>query len=641
MKLNNKQWMWKNWQKVYLSFSILLILPLIFILVFSIKGILFYLSGALGAISLLIIIYSLLMTKDIDNYYINEILNSDLLKYTFSNNLDALKLLHLTTEELNFPLPNGLCLLTIASVCGDEELIKYFIENKVKIQKDVDSKLSHPIHLAALSGNTKIVKLLIDYFKGIEGENFKINSLSQFQLNCFLGDREKVLAEAKEFSVHEKDCFGQSALFYSLVGNVDELIILHLLKLKAHINSKGKILVRESMKKREIVFEEVSAVHLAFGKVSEEVLLEILSREKKYEVDSSGTTVFMKAAEMGYLKVLNKLKDYVDVLEKDKKGNDVIFYAKLGKQIQAEKMLREWVDLANEKRRELQSKRRSQDIALGAKINPDEIVKIEYEDLKLMINSSLRGMVGVDEFINNFAHDLKSFMDRKNGSVGIVLWGNSSVGKTEISRRLSGTYKENIAKFQLPGVDVKYIACCDSDIDVKKIIDSISKKTVLFLDEIDKYLSPSSGIVNESQAKGLRTSFLTNFESKDIFWIFTGTFSDIRGSKKLNRDILEKTLGQELSSRLDFVDYMLPDWTVVTLLKAAKNVFVQDQLIDYEDDAILKLVNYTLKHQGGVRSLEKNHEIIRRKFRNELASSEKILVTSSIVNEIIEKENQE
>lgn len=641
MKLRNKQWMWGNWQKTYLSFAILLMVPLLITLALSVKGTPFYISGALGGIAALILGYSIFMGEKINNGYIKDILDSDLLKFTYSNNLTGLKNLCLSSEELNYPLPHGHCLLTVASAMGYEEIVDYFIEKKVKIQDDKDKKLSHPIHLAALGGHINVTKKLVSYFESIEGANFKLDTFNRFKLNCFLGNRDKVLQETKEFVALEKDCYDQSALYYALRGKVDEVIILHLLKLKSPINVKGRVLKLDQFKNKSIHFDEISLVHFAFGKTGEEVLLEILSREKKYDTDSNGVTVFMRAAQMGHLNVLKKLKDNVDVMEKDNKGLDALSYSKLGKQIEAERLIREWLEVAERERKELDAKRRSQSIAMGAKVNPDEKVKIEFEDLKLMITSTLRGMVGVEDFVNNFSHDLKNFMDKKNGSAGIVLWGSSSVGKTEISRRLSGTYKENVAKFELPGVEVKYIACCDTNIDVKKIIDGISKKTVLFLDEIDKYLSPVSGIVSESQAKGLRTSFITNFESKDIFWVFTGTFSDIRGNKKLNREILEKTLGQEFASRLDFIDFMLPDWSIDSLLKASRNVFAKDANIEYEDEAILKLVTYVMEHQGGVRSLEKGHEALKRKLRNEISSGEKVLITKAIVHDYINKENQE
>lgn len=641
MNLGNKQWMWKNWQQVYFGAAVILVLPLIVMFALSVKGPLFTLAGVAGALSLAILCYVLFAADSVNKKYIKEILESDLLKFTYSNNLNGLKNLNLSTVELNYEMPEGHCLLTIASASGFEEMVQYFISKKVLPQKNLNPQLHHPLHIAALSGHVEIVKKLLVYFQSLKGADFKVSTLSQFQINCFLGNREEVLKETKEFAVHEKDFFGQSALFYALRGKADELIVLHLLKLKAHINSKGRILAEDDFKNRTLKFDDVIVSHFAFGRVGEEVLLEMLTREKQYEVDAAGKTVFMHAAFHGHLNILNKIKDYVDVLKKDANGNDAISYAKMGKQVEAEKLIRSIIESAEKKKKEEDSKKRSQSIAMGAQINPNEKVVIQFEDLQLMITSTLRGMVSVDSFISAFCYDLKSFMDKKNGSLGIVLWGNSAVGKTEISRRLSGTYKDHVAKFSLPGVDVQYIACCDTNIDVKKIIDGISKKTVLFLDEIDKYLSPSSGIVSESQAKGLRTSFLTNFESKDIFWVFTGTFADIRGDKKLNREILEKTLGQELASRLDFVDYMLPDWNIQSLLTASRNVLAKDTNVEYDNEAIMVLVDYILKSQGGVRSLEKSHEAFKRRLRKELSSGEKVVITTDHVNEYISRENEQ
>lgn len=267
---------------------------------------------------------------------------------------------------------------------------------------------------------------------------------------------------------------------------------------------------------------------------------------------------------------------------------------------------------------------------------------ISREEIHDEVALSLRGLVGVEDFIKNFSFELESFREQKTKSRGIVLWGSSSVGKTEIAKRICGI-GGNKGQVEISGLNFKYIACCDESISPKDIVASSENGTVLFLDEVDKYLSQNSGISNESQVKGLRSSLITNFNSKAIFWVFTGTFSDIRGNNNLSLELLSMALGSELSSRIDFVGWKLKDWTLSSLMKAATfSSLSKDENIEYAEDALLLLCEYVLKHGGGVRSLERSHESIKRMNQDLLSKKDsKVFFTKDSVLNLIRLQSGE
>jgi hypothetical protein len=262
------------------------------------------------------------------------------------------------------------------------------------------------------------------------------------------------------------------------------------------------------------------------------------------------------------------------------------------------------------------------------------------DEVDIHVQMSLEGLVGFDSFIENLSHELYDFLTKQPGaSKGIVIWGDSSVGKTELGQRLAGEKQDfNIPGLDLDGVDVKYIACCDGQVDISKEVNEASPKSIIILDEIDKFVVDKSGMVNEALAKGLRTSIVTNFQKKPIFWVFCGTFHDVRGKGKLTEKELSQVLGTELSSRIDFADWRLPSWTTETLLDAGKIFLTKDEeKIDYDDEGLVLLVKQALDSGGGVRQLQNYHDYFKRQASK---IGKKICVGKKEVEEYLRKLNE-
>lgn len=633
----NPQWQWKNWQNAMALVTGLCAVPLGVLTFTSPSSSLTLIALVVAVLGLIAAIYCLAKGQDINNDIEQKLLNDPLLMYSYNGDLEGIKKLNRSASDLGLPFPKQIDPVALASLAGHSKVVEYLLNLGASAKVPLKGE-ALPAILAARMGHLETFKVLQKH-SPLTQEELEKSGVTQFMIDCFLGDEEKVLSQKKEFLGNQKDDKNLNAFCYAVLGSGNDKIIKHLLDLNSDINIEGSQYGKLSFEQKEMSLKIFSPLHLAIEKYPEDLILTILKKERTYRNDHNGVTVLMKAVKFEKIEVIRYLAEILDVTQKDKKGLDAIDYARAQNNVEIEKYLKAIRDFVKKMKQEQDTKQRSKDIANGiVQPSPNETVSMSFEDVQLVLQLVTKGLVGVDQFVSNFSHELKTFMDQKGGSRGIVLWGGASVGKTELGRRMCGL-KENFQKLNLPGLKFKYIACCDEAVDVKQIIESTENKTVIFLDEIDKYLSPSAGLVSESQAKGLRTSIVTNFERKEIFWVFSGTFADIRGNTKLTRASLEKTLGAELASRLDFSDWMLNDWTIESLLKAAQNTLSRDQHIDYEDKALENLVKHILQHNAGVRGLEKAHESIKRAHRSKITADSTFIITEGHVSEYIAKES--
>lgn len=637
MLIFNPQWQWKNWQTAITVLTCLMALPLGILSLVSPENPLIMVFAVLAVVALVIVVYSLAKGDDITKGIEEKILKDPLLKFCYAGNLEGIKSLNKSEAELKLTYPRHEDPVSLASIQGHTKVVEYLLQqgapSNIKFKNE-----ARPAVLAMRMGHVETFQTL-QKLAPLSKEEFEEAGISEFMIECFTGNELKVLSQKKEFLMNQKDQKNITALGYAMLGAGTPNIVLHLLSLNSDMNISGHVYAKGPYEGANLPVKFYCPLHHAFSKMPEEIIMTMLKKENTYRIDDNGVTVLMLSVNAGFGDAIKYLAEGLDVTQKDRKGLDAIDYARAANRLDIEKYLRAIVDFKKQIQKDQEAKQRSKDIANGAvAADPNVAAKMEFEDIQLVLQLVTKGLVGMDHFISNFSHELKTFMDQKGGSKGIVLWGGASVGKTELSRRVCGL-KENFQKLNLPGLKFKYIACCDDTVDVKQIIESVENKTVIFLDEIDKYLSPSAGLVSESQAKGLRTSLVTNFERKEVFWIFTGTFADIRGNSKLTRSTLEKTLGAELASRLDFSDWMLNDWTIESLLKAAQNALSRDTHIDYEDKALENLVKHVLTHNAGVRGLEKAHESIKRANRTQIVPDSQFVITENHVRDYIAKES--
>ncbi len=252
------------------------------------------------------------------------------------------------------------------------------------------------------------------------------------------------------------------------------------------------------------------------------------------------------------------------------------------------------------------------------------------EALQLVIQDSLSGLVGLEKLTSCFALDLADFVSGRE-SVARVFWGPSGTGKTEVAQRLSGMRREN-SGLRLPEAEVKYVSGVDGKIEFGRLVDTLPPGSIVFIDEADKMLDPNAMMVSKAEAVRLHNSIVTHFGRKKIYWIFVGTFHSIRGQGKLAYESLQKTLGSELTSRLDFLDWEFPGWTLSNILKAVRENGTKRGLV-YDDRALLLLAQYCLKTAGGLRAFDNLDQTLHRKFRQ--APSAASHVTETIAEDLL------
>lgn len=568
-------------------------------------------------------------------------------------NIHALMEQNPDQEEINTRYVNMETPLCWAAALGDKPMVEKLLGLGADIHLTGPNGYS-PAYFALLTRNKAIFEML-QKKKPLSTEMMKSIGMTQFMLDCYLGDVEAVCSVKKKIALQERDKMGMNALHYAILGDAPGVVISHICdlvdasELQGIVEQESDIFEKQQLKQRKLLTYKCTCLFLAFDLSPEGIVLQLIRGHRKFKVDYKGQTVLMRAAQKGYLNVIQNVLPYVNPSEVDSKRMAAIDYARAANQTQAQILLKQW----EQEQKERLKTESEQSATLSSNADPAESLsnsgkqktfskspppKMKIEDIQEELDLCLRGLVGVEKFVSEFAYELNLFLTN-NSSRGIVIWGSSSVGKTEIAKRLCGELENVAPGLTIPGLNFKYIPCCDQALSPRDIVNSVENGTVIFLDEVDKFLSPASGIMNDSQAKGLRTSLITNFNSKVVFWVFTGTFEDIRGKDSLTKEKLSQTLGPELTSRLDFAGWRLNDWDIKSLQRAGRHsALAKDKNIEYEEAAYVTLLQYILKNGGGIRSLERAHESIKRMNKVDTENSKIYLFSKDIVDQFIKVE---
>lgn len=277
----------------------------------------------------------------------------------------------------------------------------------------------------------------------------------------------------------------------------------------------------------------------------------------------------------------------------------------------------------------------SRNLLCEAANRPRMLISTRLSEVKIQkeLEKNLSSMVGIENFIRLFAFDLAGFFAERK-SRGRIIWGSSGVGKTEIAQRLSGN-RSSIPGLQLGEGQVNYITGVDGKLDIKHIVDQIPPMSILFIDEADKCLDPEAGMVDNAEAIQLRHSIVSHFERKPVYWILLGSFEKGRGGGKLTDRIVQRILDKELSHRFDYVDWMLPDWTLENLLKVVDR-HSWGRKLRYEDEAALRIAQYCVESRGGVRAFENIESSILRHYKMRQLSDHQT-VSSMVVESMLAK----
>jgi hypothetical protein len=247
--------------------------------------------------------------------------------------------------------------------------------------------------------------------------------------------------------------------------------------------------------------------------------------------------------------------------------------------------------------------------ALAAPGAPDDISE---ENILQNLERTLFGLVGIDDLKRLIAMDVHDFLNSRQ-SIGRVFWGDPGVGKTELAQRLAGL-REGFPPLNLGAGEVRYVSGVDGRLEVKQAVDSLPSVSILFIDEADKCLDPGAGMVSAEDALQTRYAIVTHFQRRQILWVFLGVFAHARGQGPFADESMQETFGDELATRLDFVDWQFPSWTTESLLQAV-NSNPSHRKLEYQDEAVLLLVDYCAGMGGGVRTFDNIEAAIVRHLR--------------------------
>lgn len=528
---------------------------------------------------------------------------------------------------------NIVSLLRVAAYYGNSEMVQILLDlGSDPVQ--LTGKGYSPLLDAAISGNSD------SYWKmrnKLTDENVKLicskMEISELFFSAYEGNIEKVTKMATRGNA--KNCINGniSPLHFAVLGKRDKAVIETLVTLGADPAHLAKLnMLKDSAYLFEPQFFSPSLLAVVFKDV--ELALFFFARgDDTFSHQAGEKDHMMFACELGLLKYIEPLVSKYNWDANDKHGKTALDYAK---QAGNNTIVQKVTQLLSSPLQHSNENMIANNSSMIGNVKAKEVSK---EQVLTNIGISLDGLVGLDNLTENLSHELFDFLKKHPGeSKGLVIWGDASVGKTELGQRLAGLKQDfNIPGLSLDGVDVKYIACCDGQLNISKEVGEASSKSIIILDEIDKFFNPKSGMVDDAQAKKLRTSIVTNFQNKPIFWIFMGTFHDVRGKNRLTEKELSQVLGTELTSRIDFADWQLPSWTLESLLTAAQSFLNSDlEIVRYEDEGMIALVEQALGSGGGVRQLQKYHDYFKRQAsKNESV----ILVEKTQADEYLKKLN--
>lgn len=514
-------------------------------------------------------------------------------------------------------LSDGLSFLSMAALNGNQQLVKVLIDNGADVLKISQSFNYNPLQFAASSGDVDTYNLIRSKVSDKEREAFCTNAgFSELFFAAFEGQIELVKKLATRANVNNAYA-NFTPLHFALLGTRNKEVIEYLSNLGGDPNLLAMFTLRKDSKDLYPV-QNYSPAMLAVLYKDIDLAIFFFTRTNKQNAVDGDKDQMMMACEIGFNKFIDAFLINYNWNRKDKNQKTALDYARSSGHLDLVKKIENHI-----------AAQKSQNSGGGSNVSnvsnknaqkntlttSSKAIDITALDIEMKISASLSGMVGLDDFTQNFSHLVESFMKQDPAqSKGIVLWGNSSVGKTEISRRLAGLKSDaNVPGLDIDNLDVKYISCFDAQIDIPKEVSEASAMSIFILDGVDKFFNPKSGFVDESQAKKLRASIVANFQNKPLLWIFNGTFQDLRGQNNLTEKILSEVLGPELSSRLEFSDWKLPDWSIESLISACGFQLTRDEkLVEYDDEGIVILAQQALKVNGGVLKLLNYHDFFKR-----------------------------
>lgn len=557
-------------------------------------------------------VYGIVKDKNVQEKILKNVMSHPLILALTKSDVENFKReLKSNHSALNISFSNGDSLLRGAGIFGSSRLAELLIKEGAKVLELTRPGIS-PLFDAAKSGAHDAYNIIR---ASLNENDFKAmctkSEISELYFAAYEGNVEVV----KKIATHANamgNIKGITPLHMAILGKRDRTVIQILVELGADPNSLAPIAIKKESVDL-IQPQDFSPSMLSVLFKDEELALFFFARNPKMIASDGDMDHVMIACMLGLGKYVDAVVSDYEWKRRDRHGRTALDYAKQsGHQNLVQKITQSLNSQSTTKSSQSSTQNNSKNYNIA---NSNLQQQISKEQVETNIAMSLEGLVGFDNFIDNFSHDLVDFLKKQPGeSKGIVVWGDASVGKSELGQRLAGLKQDfNIPSLNLSGVEVRYIACCDTQIDISKEVSEAAPKSIIILDEVDKFFNPKSGIVNESEAKKLRTSIVTNFQNKPIFWIFMGTFHDLRGQNELKERELSQVLGTELTSRLDFADWKLPSWTLESLLTAGQYFLNRDaESVTYDDEAMVILVNQALGSGGGVRQLQKYHDYFKR-----------------------------
>ena len=230
-----------------------------------------------------------------------------------------------------------------------------------------------------------------------------------------------------------------------------------------------------------------------------------------------------------------------------------------------------------------------------------EKISLTEEFLEQSLKKTLSGMQNVQRILKLLSIDYIDFINGQDSKIKIF-WGSSGTGKTEMLQRIAGL-RSGFPGMPLSNGSINYFTGVDGNIDIKAMVDNAKPYSIMIIDEADKCFDENAGMITKPNAIQIQHSFLTHLPRKPLYWILAGTFHNLRNGQTLNFEMINKSFGIELGSRLDFAHWKFHDWNLESILRAAKTSLAK-RGHDYDEDAILLLSKLALKMGGGPRTLE-------------------------------------